>query len=92
MEKVEGMEPGLNELIQHGYIRIFKADTESQNSQNSQKKRGRPSWIIEVNPIYEALRDGKEPENKQEPAASQDPEPSVNNDPYGWEEGEEIEL
>lgn len=59
MEKVEGMEPGLNELIQRGYIRIFKADTESQNSQNSQnsqKKRGRPSWIIEVNPIYEALR------------------------------------
>lgn len=60
MEKVEGMEPGLNELIQRGYIRVFKAEPESQKSQNSQKKRGRPSWMIEVNPIYEAIRDGKE--------------------------------
>lgn len=59
MEKVEGMEPGLNELIQRGYIRIFKADTESQKSQksqNSKKKSGRPSWMIEVNTIYEAER------------------------------------
>ena len=60
MEKVEGMEPGLNELIQRGYIRVFKAEPESQKSQNSQKRRGRPSWMIEVNPIYEAIRDGKE--------------------------------
>lgn len=59
MEKVEGMEPGLNELIQRGYIRVFKARPESQNPQNPQKG-GRPSWMIEVNPIYKAIRDGKE--------------------------------
>ena len=59
MEKAEGMEKGLNELVQRGYIRIFKIQPESQNSQNPQKG-GRPSWMIEVNPIYEAIRDGKE--------------------------------
>lgn len=62
MEKVEGMDPGLNELVRRGYIRIFKANTKSQNPQNPQNpqnlqnKGGRPSWIIEVNPIYEAER------------------------------------
>lgn len=59
MEKVEGMEAGLNELVRRGYIRIFKAGSKSQNSQNPQnpkKRGGRPSWIIEVNPIYEAER------------------------------------
>ncbi|KJJ71703.1 YfjI family protein [Clostridium sp. FS41] len=81
MERVEGMEPGLNELIQRGYIRLFKAEPESQksqNSQNSQKRRGRPSWMIEVNPVYEALRDGKKPETVQEP------EDAEGDDPYGW--------
>lgn len=92
MEKVEGMEPGLNELVQRGYIRLFKVVPESQNSQNSQKRRGRPSWMIEVNPIYEALRDGKELDAVQEQTAPQDPENPVNNDPYGWEEGREIEA
>lgn len=62
MEKVEGMEPGLSELVQRGYIRLFKVRLESQNPQNPQNKGGRPSWMIEVNPIYEAIRDGKEGE------------------------------
>lgn len=63
MDKVEGMEPGLNELVQRGYIRIFKSEPTPQNTQNPQNvknKGGRPSWMIEINPIYEALRDGKE--------------------------------
>ena len=95
MEKVEGMEPGLNELIRRGYIRVFKSEPTTQNPQNPQNvknKGGRPSWMIEVNPIYEALRDGKELEVVQEQTAPQDPENPVNNDPYGWEEGGKIEA
>ena len=63
-----------------------------QNPQNVKNKGGRPSWMIEVNPIYEALRDGKELEVVQEQTAPQDPENPVNNDPYGWEEGGKIEA
>lgn len=51
MDKKEGMIPGLNCLIRHGYIRIQKGYLSSQNPQNPQKG-GRPSEIVYVNPEY----------------------------------------
>ena len=51
METKEGMIPGLNCLIKHGYIRIQKKSVAAQNPQNAQKG-GRPSEIVHVNPEY----------------------------------------
>lgn len=59
MEKVEGMEPGLEVLIKRGYIKIEKAPAD-QNPQNPQKPQrgGRPSYMIYVNPIYTKMKEG----------------------------------
>lgn len=48
MEKKGGMIPGLQCLIEHGYIRIQKSIPATQNPQ----KGGRPSEIVYVNPEY----------------------------------------
>lgn len=59
METVEGMDPGLNELVRRGYIRI-ESDPALQNLQNLQKSRGRgrpPSPMIYVNPEYTKLKE-----------------------------------
>lgn len=54
-ETVDKMEPGLDVLVKRGYIKIERAP-KSQNSQNSQN-RGRPSYMICVNPIYTAIKE-----------------------------------
>lgn len=51
METKEGVIPGINCLIKHGYIRVQKGHLSPQNTQNTQK-RGRPSEIVYVNPEY----------------------------------------
>lgn len=51
METKEGVIPGINCLIKHGYIRVQKGYLSPQNTQNTQK-RGRPSEIVYVNPEY----------------------------------------
>lgn len=43
LKTVDDMQPGLDELVKHGYIRIYKNNTTG----------GRPKDIIEVNPEYE---------------------------------------
>lgn len=58
METVDKMEPGLDVLVKHGYIKIECA-TSSKNPENP-KKGGRPSWMVYVNPIYTKMKeDGK---------------------------------
>lgn len=51
METREGMIPGLVCLIEHGYVRVQKGWT-TDKSDKSDKKRGRPSEIIYINPEY----------------------------------------
>lgn len=61
MEKREGMIPGLRCLIEHGYIRVQKSYP-SDKTDKTDKKGGRPSEIVYVNPEYikwkEAQKDG----------------------------------
>ena len=47
----DGMIPGINCLVEHGFIRVNKVYPNTQNPQNPQKG-GRPSEIIYVNPEY----------------------------------------
>lgn len=47
------MQPGLNELIERGFIRIVKQQT---------GKAGRPSEVIEVNPEYWKSKEEEERE------------------------------
>ncbi|WP_313132803.1 YfjI family protein [Anaerocolumna sp.] len=47
-KKVEDMQPGLDELVKHGYIRIYKNNTTG----------GRPTEVIEMNPEYEGQKEG----------------------------------
>lgn len=54
-ETAEKMDPGLDVLIKRGYIKIERAP-KSQNSQNSQN-RGRPSYMVYVNPIYTKMKE-----------------------------------
>lgn len=60
LETAEQMEPGLEVLVKRGYIKIEKAHT-SKNPKNpkNHKKGGRPSYMIYVNPIYTAMKEGK---------------------------------
>lgn len=53
MEKVEGIEPGLEVLVKRGYIKIEKVSA-GQNRQNPQnpRKGGRPSWVVYLTPAY----------------------------------------
>ena len=51
MDTRDGMIPGMNCLIEHGFIRVNKGYLNTQNPQNPQKG-GRPSEIIYVNPVY----------------------------------------
>lgn len=51
MDTRDGMIPGMNCLIEHGFIRVNKGYLNTQNPQNPQKG-GRPSEIIYVNPEY----------------------------------------
>lgn len=55
MEKKEGMVDGLNCLIKHGYIRVNYAD----KTDKTDKKGGRPSEIVYVNPEYIKWKRGK---------------------------------
>lgn len=50
---VDDMQPGLNELIERGFIRIVKQQT---------GKAGRPSEVIEVNPEYWRSKEEEERE------------------------------
>lgn len=51
MEKKNGIIPGIRCLIEHGYIRVQKVYSNTQNPQNPQNG-GRPSEIVYVNPEY----------------------------------------
>lgn len=51
METREKLVPGINCLIEHGYIRVQMAYPCDKNDKNA-KKRGRPSEIVYVNPEY----------------------------------------
>ena len=55
MEKKEGMVDDLNCLIKHGYIRVNYADKTGKTD----KKGGRPSEIVYVNPEYIKWKRGK---------------------------------
>lgn len=61
MDTKDGMIPGMNFLIEHGFIRVNKGYLNTQNPQNLQKG-GRPSEIIYVNPKYIRQRDRNEVE------------------------------
>lgn len=58
-DTVEKMEPGLEVLVKRGYIKIEKAHKDKTDT--TDRKGGRPSWMIYVNPIYTKMKEEGKP-------------------------------